>query len=211
MLGVPWLHSSKTTYQLAVLWLYSNLHPKHRLRHPNVLGLRRGQSQDHWNSSKFTPWPLRHGAAEQCCFKCSRVPVPSKKCISTSWRMGWQSNGRCGDLIFANAGDAIMVVVNLDFQRGFETKKESSTWCVLLHPGAHIVPTLKLILLSYPSQNARSKSLPLHCGVYPPGGIPRSCLIYLWFHWNRKQKTSGHQNINRKLRKTSSIFTISFK
>lgn len=101
MLGVPWLHSSKTTYQLAVLWLYSNLHPKHRLRHPNVLGLRRGQSQDHWNSSKFTPWPLRHGAAEQCCFKCSRVPFPSKKCISTSWRMGWQSNGRCGDLIFA--------------------------------------------------------------------------------------------------------------
>ena len=108
--------------------------------------LHRGQSQDHSNSSKFTPWPLRHGAAEQCCFKCSRVPVPSKKCISTSWRMGWQSNGRCGDLILPNAGDAIMVVVNLDFQRGFETKKESSTWCVLLHLGAHIFPTLKLIL-----------------------------------------------------------------
>lgn len=122
MLGVPWLHSSKTTYQLAVLWLYSNLHPKHRLRHPNVLGLRRGQSQDHWNSSKFTPWPLRHGAAEQCCFKCSRVPAPSKKCISTSWRMGWQSNGRCGDLILPNAGDAIMVVmvvVNLEFPKRF--------------------------------------------------------------------------------------------
>ena len=129
MLGVPWLHSSKTTYQLAVLWLYSNLHPKHRLRHPNVLGLRRGQSQDHWNSSKFTPWPLRHGAAEQCCFKCSRVPVPSQKVhlhfltngVTVEWKIWrfdfckcWRCNHGCCQFGIS--------------KRGFETKKSSTWW-----------------------------------------------------------------------------------
>lgn len=91
-----------------------------------------------------------------------------------------------------NAGDAIMVVVNLEFPKRFWKIQHRAHWCVPLHPGAHIFPTLKLILSSYPSQNARPKSLPLHCGVYPPGGIPSSsCLIYLWFHWNRKQKNVG--------------------
>lgn len=136
MLGVPWLHSSKTTYQLAVLWLYSNLHPKHRLRHPNVLGLRRGQSQDHWNSSKFTPWPLRHGAAEQCCFKCSRVPVPSQKVhlhfltngVTVEWKIWrfdfckcWQCNHGCCQ--FGISKEVL--------KRSIEV-----SWCVLLHPGA---------------------------------------------------------------------------
>ena len=112
---------------------------------------------------------------------------------------------------FVNSGDAIMVVVNLDLfkevlKRSIEHMMcSTSSWCP--HSSDLKANLIYLIL----HRMRRPKSLPLHCGVYPPGGIPRSCLICLWFHWNRKQKTLGHQNINRKVRKTSSIFTISFK